>query len=40
MGRCITRASNLCDTSVSGHDYDGSLVALKSSVKEGEALDV
>jgi len=40
MGGQVVCASDLGDSSVGRHDDDGSLVAFKSSVQEGEALDV
>ena len=40
MWRCVAGASDFRDTSVSSHDDDRGLVALKSSVKEGETLDI
>ena len=36
----IGGSTDLSDTSVGGHDDDGSLVAFQSSIEEGEALDV
>ena len=38
--RQIVGASNLGDTTVSGHDDDGSLVGLESTIEEREALNV
>lgn len=40
MRRHVVGASNLGDTAVSGHDHHGSLVGLKGTIEEGEALDV
>ena len=40
MRRQVVCSTDLCDTSVSRHDDDGGLVALKSSIKEREAFNV
>mmetsp|Transcript_44522 Transcript_44522/g.43176 ORF Transcript_44522/g.43176 Transcript_44522/m.43176 type:complete len:249 (-) Transcript_44522:632-1378(-) len=40
MGTFVVSPSDLGDSSVGGHDHDGSLVTLEGSVQEGKALYV